>query len=369
MYDVVVVRYGEIFLKSEYVKRRFEDILVENIRRMLERRQLEGRIRRSRHRIYIESKNAEEVAYAVSRVFGVVSSSPAKKTTADVEKITEECLKVAKEFFVGNKSFSVEAKRTGKHSFSSIDLEKAVASVVIKEMGLRVNLENPEKTIYVEVLGDEAYVFDRKISGVGGLPYRSQGKVVVLVSSGIDSPVAAWMMMRRGCEIIALHFGEEDDVMDIIQKLEEYSAREIKTYVVSYNTLLEKIAEKAGKYACIICKRTMLKVAEKVVGMDRAQGIVTGENLGQVASQTLENLKVLSEAASPIYRPLISMDKEDIIKKAKEIGTLESVKKKRCLFVPNKPATKADINKIKVLEEEIGINELIASVELRCLRR
>jgi thiamine biosynthesis protein ThiI len=231
-------------------------------------------------------------------------------------------------------------------------------------------LTNPDKTIHAEIVDDCAYVFDRKIPGVGGLPYMSQGRVVSLISTGIDSPVAAWMMMHRGCELAAVHLGAGEEVEDTLNVLEGYAAHRIRLYAIPYEDILSKIGAHAERFTCVICKRTMLRIAAKVAAAEKAHGIVTGENLGQVASQTLENLEVLSEVASPIYRPLIGMDKEEIIRRARDIGTYEHAKKAaKCPHVPKTPATRSDLEKITALEEEIGIAALVDGIQLKCTKK
>lgn len=370
MYGIVVVRYGEIFLKSEYVKKRFEDRLAENMRLTLERNGLSGKIIRSRHRLYVEAENAECVAAAVSKVFGVVSASPAIKATADLAELSEKGAKLAAKVILPDESFAVRVKRTGTHAFSSIDAERTISSRILEDRKIAVDLTNPDKTIYAEIVDDEAYVFDSKIPGVGGLPYMSQGKVVSLISTGIDSPVASWMMMHRGCELVAVHLGTEEEVEDTLKVLEGYAAHKIRLYAIPYEDILSKIGAHAERFTCVICKRTMLRIAAKVTAHEKAHGIITGDNLGQVASQTLENLEILSEIYSPIHRPLIGMDKEEIIGRARDIGTYEHAKKAaKCPHVPKMPATRSDLSKIQSLEDEIGIKDLVDRLDIKCIRK
>ncbi|MBN2014955.1 MAG: tRNA 4-thiouridine(8) synthase ThiI [Candidatus Altiarchaeota archaeon] len=366
MYDTVLVRYGEIFLKSEHVKRQFENRLIENIRLILKRKNLEGEIIRRRHRILIQTKDAESVSESLSKVFGIVSTSPAIETKADMAVITEKGLGLAKQVIAEGERFAIRATRTGKHDFSSKDIENVVGRRISESINASVDLSNPEKTISIEVSDEKAFIFDKKNTAVGGLPYKTQGKVVSLISTGIDSPVAAWMMMHRGCEIIALHLGKDDGIEDILNALEEFTAQEIMLYQVDHEKMLKDISVHAGKHACIVCKRTMLRIAKRVCRTEKAHGVVMGDNLGQVASQTLENLEVISGVTSPIYRPLIGMDKEEIIKRAKDIGTYELARKKRCHFVPKKPATRADIGEIEALEREIGVEKMVEELKLEC---
>jgi len=359
MYDTVIIRYGEIFLKSEYVKNRFEEILIGNVQRRLKASSLSAEVRRKRHRIYLRTKQAEEVAERLRTVYGIVSLSPAMETNARMGDISAACLKLARKLVIPGERFAVRAERSGKHPFNSKDVEIEVGSRILDLMDAKVDLKNPDKTIYVEIRDDEAYVYDRKVRGLGGLPYGSQGKLVALVSTGIDSPVASWMMMRRGCRIVALHMGGEEEVSGIIEHLESYADEKIKVYAVPYDEILQKISRHAGKYTCVVCKRFMHNLAEKLMEKEGAYGIVSGENIGQVASQTLENLKVIDCLKAPVYRPLVAMDKEDIIRLAKEIGTYELAKNCRCGYVPSTPATQAKEDVIKRIEDETGIENLL----------
>ncbi len=354
---MVIVRYGEIFLKSEPVRKRFEDRLLEDIRRRL--KGAEFKIKRKRHRIYVVTKEPEKVAALLTRVFGIVSVSPAVEASSDMDEIVETALALAKDAILPNETFAVRAERTGNHEFSSKDVEEKAGREILNSLDTKVNLSNPDKTIYVEVRDEVAFVFDRKIKGPGGLPSGTQGKLISLLSAGIDSPVATWMMMKRGCRIIALHAGNEKEVEGILERLREYGSDiELKCFDISG---IQKEANRvAGKFTCLICKRTMYKIAGILAEREHALGICTGESLGQVASQTIDNLEILDNAASlPVYRPLIGMDKEETIAIAKRIGTFEHASNKGCDFVPKKPATRADLTEIEKLEEKLGINELI----------
>lgn len=362
MYDTVVVRYGEIFLKGEYVRKRFEDLLIKNIKKRLQKTGIEFRIYRSRHRIYLETGKASEVCELLKTVFGVVSLSPAVKTTSALEDIKETCMSLAEKILRQGDTFAVRVQRTGTHPYKSKDVEEVIGRKILESFNVKVDLENPQKVVYIEVRDEEAYIYDHKIKGLGGLPYGSQGTLVALLSTGIDSPVASWTMMRRGCRIIALHFGELGEVSEIIKTLESYCNEEIPVITVDRHKILEKIHEKSGKYTCILCKRFMYKTAEALTEIAKASGIVTGENIGQVASQTLENLYIIDDIRTPVYRPLAGMDKEDIITISKEIGTYKHAKNIKCPYIPPKPATKADPEVIHLLESELKLTELLEDV-------
>ena len=361
MFDIVIVRYGEIFLKSEFIRRKFEKELVRNIGFRLKRLGFRYKLIRKRHRIYIKSENAEEIANSLKTVFGITSLSPAVQTDAEIDSIAVIAVRLAKKIMNKGDKFAVVTSRSGRHEFSSQDVSIEVGRRILGSIDdVFVNLDNPDKTILIEIKDDLAFVFDRKIDAVGGLPYRTQGKVISLLSGGIDSAVSSWMMGKRGCEIIAVNFGSRKDIENIIEILERYTEDKIKTFIVPYENILDKISKIAEKYTCVICKRTMYRIAGRIAEIEDAKGIVTGDNLGQVASQTLDNLKVLSSVYNPIYRPLIGMDKEEIIKIAREIGTYEFPKGgEKCRFVPRKPATRSRLDRIEQIEERIGIHELI----------
>ena len=363
-YDIIIVRYGEIFLKSNYIRIKFQNKLIENIILKLKNKNINCKIIKKRHRIYIESVDTgkiERIAEEVVDVFGVVSASPAIKTSAEMNDMAKASVNLAKNLITSDNSFAVRTQRTGKHDFKSMDVEREIGRKIQEATNAKVDLTTPDKTIFIEIQDEEAFIFDRKIKGVSGMPYGTQGKVVALISGGIDSPVAAFMMARRGCEIIAVHFGTPID--EIIKKLENYSVHKIKTYNIpkeNFNEILNEISKLAGKYSCVICKRMMLKVAKKIMKIENAKGIVMGDSLGQVASQTLDNLEVVNSAVScSVYRPLIGMDKVDTTDAARKIKTYELQRMGKCSFAPKKPSTSANLKKIEEIEKEIGIDELI----------
>ncbi|OYT54635.1 MAG: tRNA 4-thiouridine(8) synthase ThiI [Candidatus Altiarchaeales archaeon ex4484_2] len=364
MYDTIIVRYSEIFLKSEYVKKEFENQLIGNIQ--LKLKGLEVGTRRDRHRIYLKTKKASSLASEVARVYGVKSVSPAIEIDSGIENLSARALELAKEVIEDGEGFAVRARRNN-YSLKSREIEARLGEIILEKIDCHVNLDNPDKTIHVEVRGNQAYIFHEKIRGVGGLPYKTQGKVIALISEGIDSPVAAWMLMKRGCEVIAVHYGSDTKVRKVLGKLEEYSVHGIRLYLIPYKEILEKIKYKSGRNMCIVCKRLMYRIAEEIALRENAEGLVTGENIGQVASQTLHNLTLLDESVSmPVYRPLVGMDKEEIISKAREIGTYMLIKPQRCEFAPTKPSTKAKKDEIREIEQELEIDELVKKVLGEC---
>ncbi len=301
-------------------------------------------------------------------VFGIVSFS-------EVEHVPhEESLETAlieygrTHGLTTAKTFALRIKRVGKHDFSSNDKAIELGDLVRKAFPhLKVNLAAPDAEIHVEIRQDECYLYDTVIKGVGGLPLGVEGTLVALVSGGIDSPVAAWMMMKRGCTIVPI-FVALDTFLDetvlaraerVVSVLRKYQP-DIQLRVIHDPYLAaakkELIKNRQEKYTCLFCKRRMYRIAEKVAEEVGAKGIVNGESLGQVASQTLDNLVVLSDAAAiPVYRPLIGFDKADTIMLAREIGTYEESTSRAtgCMAVPKGPSTKAHLAEILEMERHM----------------
>lgn len=363
---MIIVRYGEIGLKSKGTRVAFERKLVENIKTALGN----GRVRRGYGRIYVDSSSRED-AVKVARVFGVVSTSVAVKVKAELEELLERGVAYAKERIKAGESFAVRARRVGKHSYTSLELARLLGARIVEATGARVELTEPEVEIHVEVRDSDAYIYDEVIRGVGGMPLGTQGKAIALISGGIDSPVAAWMMMKRGADIVALFLNPSplvdertlERAMASIEKLAVWKNRSIKTYVTPYGEVLIKLLKvEDSKLGCVLCKRAMYRAAQLIAGKEKAKAIVTGESLGQVASQTIENLMVIDSVAKiPVFRPLIGYDKEEIITLAKEIGTYEAsiMPANCCLGPPLHPETKATLARVVKAEEGVGIDALV----------
>ncbi|MEM2144319.1 MAG: tRNA uracil 4-sulfurtransferase ThiI [Candidatus Jordarchaeaceae archaeon] len=378
----VLIRYGELSLKSPSIRNFMENILIRNIKWMLNRKKIPYKsIVRERGRIFLDSDFPRKVCETLSNVFGIVSTSPVLETVTDIDEIVRLSERVAEMIIKPNEKFAVRARRVGTHKFTSMDLERIVGEAILNKtssLNTKVNLKQPDKRIFIEVRDKKAYVYYEVFNGPGGLPYGSEGKVVSLFSGGIDSPVATWLMMKRGCRVIPIYFDNSpytdqstlDRAMSVIKILREYATHDkFYMYVVPHGKTLEKIINQAPRnLTCILCKRTFYRVATAIAKKEGAKGIVTGESLGQVASQTLDNLMILNESTSlPIYRPLIGLNKLEIEEIAKKIGTYESSSTNvtSCKATPEKPATKAKIEKVKFSEEAINsIQEEIDSAEI-----
>ena len=366
-HDLIIARYGEIGLKSPKIRSRFEKKLVKNIRATFE-----CEVIRNQGRIYIKPEDFNEAIKKLNRVFGIVSYSPATSTKATYEDIDETLANYTQELIDAkildeNTKFAIKCRRVGKHDFTSQEMAAHCGGVVRNVVLAPVDLTNPDLTIFVEIREDDAYIYHEKIRGPGGLPLGTQGKVVVLLSSGIDSPVAAYLMMKRGCEVIALHCNNDpfsgpkvtENFNLLVDQLNIYaSGVPIKRRVIDYGEYLTVAKEKAPeKMTCVLCKSGMYRIAEKLANRIGADAIVDGSSVGQVASQTLSNILATRYGVDmPILSPLIGLDKEEITKIAKDIGTFDisKIDDGGCSAVPRYPETHADLERVKKACEDMG---------------
>jgi thiamine biosynthesis protein ThiI len=361
-----LVRYSEIFLKSDPVRRQWERVLMNNIRQVMP----DLKIQSERGRIWL---NGDVRPDLLKNIFGIVSFSEVEHVPHE-ESLEDSLIEYCRSHGIEQaKTFALRIKRVGRHGFSSNDKAIELGDVVRKAFPhLKVNLAAPDKEIHVEIRQDECYLYDTVIKGVGGLPLGVEGTLVALVSGGIDSPVAAWMMMKRGCRIVPI-FVALDTFLDetvlarakrVVEVLRKYQP-DIQIRVIHDPYLAaakkELIRNRQEKYTCLFCKRRMYRIAEKVAQEVGAKGIVNGESLGQVASQTLDNLVVLSDAATiPVYRPLIGFDKADAIVLAREIGTYDESTSRAtgCKAVPKGPSTKAHLTEILEMERNMEATKM-----------
>ena len=370
-----MARYGELFLKSEPVKRHFIGMLLRNIRKALGAAGFECRYETPRGRILIYGGEPEKVADVVSRIFGIVDVSTCHRTSTDLGDLQEVALSRAKPHLAAGMSFAVRAKRQYKTGLTSQELGTEIGSFIYDHIpGLSVDLDSPDFEVFVEVRDFGGLVYDRRISGPGGLPWGTQGRVLVLLSAGIDSPVASWLSMKRGCEITHLYLDAGrwagTDVtaaaIDNHRKLSLWCAGNPVSLVIADSEPLFDAMSRMKvqpRYRCVICKRFMLRVAARLMANEGALAVVTGENLGQVASQTLANLGVVADAATiPVLRPLITYDKEETITLARKIGTFEAKPGDlACRAVPKMPATSAVLEEVKEIEQQMDIDGLAAA--------
>jgi thiamine biosynthesis protein ThiI len=324
----VLVRYGEIALKGGN-KGMFERRLKDNIKKILEHGGFgECPIERISGR-YVLKTNNTGAAPAVSRVFGVTSTSPALKIRPALEDMKAAALEILRE--VKPASFRITANRLDKtFSLTSVDVNNTVGEHLKRHTQCQVKLKNPELDIGIELAKDNAYLHTQKIEGVGGLPVGVSGRVVCLLSGGIDSPVAAYLALKRGCDVTLLHFLHEennpkpDKIQQLKEKLAAYHPSIKLVYIPTKELEKDLVMNSPAKYRIIMLRRQFMKIAGRLCAKTGAKAIVTGDNIGQVASQTLDNLNAIDEAAEILtIRPLAGFDKNEIIDLAIKIGTCE----------------------------------------------
>jgi thiamine biosynthesis protein ThiI len=366
----MLVKYAsEISLKG-LNKRYFEDLLVTNIRKSIGNGY---RIQKESGRMYIDGYS-DELADKVRKIFGVTAVAMAEITDKDMEKIGEVAINQMKQL-KNVKTFKVESKRGDKKfPLQSLEISREIGGMILKNVeGLSVDVHNPDIVVNVEIR-DKAYIYTKLLKGVAGMPYGSAGKGVLLLSGGIDSPVAGYMMAKRGLELVGVYYHShpytseraKEKVVELARKLAVYTGS-FKLYVAPFTEIQMQIIEKCKENELtIIMRRYMMQVAERVANQENALALITGESLGQVASQTLESMLVTnSELEMPVFRPLVGMDKIDITDIAREIDTFETsiLPYEDCctIFVPKHPKTRPRLEDIKKSEEVLDKEQLIAN--------
>lgn len=376
---VYIVRCGEVALKG-LNKPYFERMLVDRIKKMLKKFDA-VEVKRHEGLIFVRADQnipEEDIIGQVSKVFGVASISPAVEVESDIDQIGEAAvaymLKLIEE--KGVHTFKVEAKRADKtFPIQSPEIGKIIgAKVLIGCKVLKVDVHNPECLLFVDVRREKSYIYEQKISGFGGLPLGTNGKGLVLLSGGIDSPVAAWMMAKRGMLIEAMHFHSypytseraQEKVEELASIVAGYCGR-FKMHIINLLPIQEEIVQHCPEEeTTILVRRFMMRIAEQVAQEKECTMLITGENLGQVASQTAEALVVTDASVKmPVMRPLIAMDKVDIMDKAKEIGTFETsiLPYEDCctVFLPKHPTTKPKLDRILESESRLDVDGLISA--------
>ena len=383
--DVIIVRYDEIALKSPPVRGRFEKMLVNRIKNALLQHDVPySGITREWGRIFVHTDDVRG-ADVIARVFGTASTSPAVTAGATVDAVAKTASQISEALALisDGESFAIRASRSGVHDFTSIDIGRVCGDAVSRcAPGSRVDLTNPDREIFIDMRQNHAYVYTKRVAGVGGLPYGSQGKMIALMSGGIDSPVAAWMMMKRGAEIMPLYcdleeFGDPASVKlarENVSRLKNWSYANMKAYTVPYGSCLRAIRERCDlRTTCVICRRMMYRIGAAVAERENAYGIITGSSLGQVASQTAQNMFAEMYGYDvPIYHPLIGLDKREIIDRAIKIGTFPQMSPAvDCMAVPDRPGTAVSRSMVEASEERLDVTGIVADAMagLRALRR
>ncbi len=380
MKRVLIVHYGEIGLKKAN-KDYFVKKLQKSIKMRLEQKFRETfsvRYTLGRILVVLSDKFVEaEYVEVLRKIFGVKNYKFTYVGSTEVKKLEKQIWDNMPDFEDRPGTFRVKVKRSMILPYKSAEAEREIGAYLIDSgIDMKVKLKGPEFTSDVELFNNIGYFSYKTYRGQGGLSPNSQSKLVSLISSGIDSPVASYQMMRRGARVIFVHFHgypytDKDEMhqsKEIVEMLSEYQF-DTKMYLIPFGEIQKTIATNSdvpAKIRTVLYRRLMLRIAESIAKKERAKGLVTGDNFGQVASQTPENMFAIHEASSiPLYQPLISLDKEDVIRIAEKLGTFEISKlpcKDSCsMFMPKHPELKANIYDLRKIEENLPIDDWVAS--------
>ncbi len=375
-YDHIIVRYGEISLKGKN-RKHFINHLKANLKHKLSKFP-NIQIIRGRDRMFIKlnGEDHKQILEEAKDVFGIQSMNLAMRVENDVEKIKEGALYALKEA-KNVKTFKVNAKRPYKDfPINSQEMNHVLGGHLLSNTeGITVDVHNPDVEVRVEIRHEGTYIMADKTMGAGGLPVGATGKTLLLLSGGIDSPVAAYLAMKRGVRVEAIHFHSppftseraKQKVLDLAQTLTKYG-HEMRVHIIPFTELQQKIfREIPHGYGMTVMRRMMFRISEKLAEREGILSLATGENLGQVASQTMESMHTINEVTNyPILRPLITMDKNEIIEIAKKIDTYDiSIRPyEDCctIFVPKQPKTKPRREKIHQFEDVVDFSEDINKI-------
>ena len=377
MKEIILAKYGEIILKGGN-RPKFENILMNNIRNSL-KNVAEVKARLAQATIYVEVFDEDKMDIVVerlSKIFGIVSITRAVVCEKDIEDIKAKAKEYLKKDFKDGVKFKVEAKRSDKQfPLNSPQICMEVGGYLDDEYpSIVVDVHNPEVTVKVEVRDFGAYVYadENKVQGQGGMPIGTGSKATLLLSGGIDSPVAGHMISKRGVEIDAVNFFSfpytseraKEKVIELASIIAQYTSK-INLYIVPFTEIQLQIAEKCPEeHLTLVMRRFMMRIAERLARKHKSLALVTGESVGQVASQTLESLCVTNDAVTmPVFRPLIGFDKDDIMDLSRKIGTYETsiLPYEDCctVFVPKHPVTKPVLEDLRASEAKVDFSEMI----------
>ncbi len=375
MDKVISVSFGEVALKGQN-RYFFENKLVRNIKNIA-KGMGQTKVYKEQSKIYIEVEEEyeEELIKRLRRVFGIVNISPSYRIEKNIDDIKESSLKILEEIRSRRdiKTFKVAANRADKRfQPNSVELAKEVGAYILNNSeGLTVDVHNPDIYVYIDIRSN-CYIYTDKIKAFGGLPVGTNGKGLLLLSGGIDSPVAGFMIAKRGVQISAVHYHSypftseraEEKVKTLAEILTNYCGK-IKLYSVNLLNIQKEINEKCPEdEMTIISRRFMMRIAEKIAMKEEIDALITGESLGQVASQTIKGIHVTNSSVSlPVLRPLIGMDKVEITEISKEIGTFETsiLPFEDCctVFLPKHPVTRPKLEDIEESEKVLDVKKLV----------
>lgn len=381
MKEVILLKLGEIVLKG-LNRRSFEDMLVKTVRRRLNRAGA-FHVRNQQSTIYVEPADAQSdldmAEEIVSKIFGIVSYSRAGVCEKTIEGISRRAAEYLEDALCEVSTFKVESKRSDKKfPHTSPEISNLVGGYLLSKFSnLSVNVRQPDVVVRVEVREDNAFVHVNAKEGAGGIPVGTGGRAAILISGGLDSPVAAWMMAKRGVELTAIHFASPPYTSELAHKKVENLLRKVSAYAgrmrmisVPFTKLQEQIRDVCPEeLGTVILRRYMLRAAERIAADNHCAALITGESLGQVASQTMQAIACTDAAVSmPVFRPLIGNDKSEIVKIAYKIDTYETSIEpyEDCctIFTPKHPKTKPNVLRVEAAEAKLDpglLEEAIAA--------
>ena len=375
MYNIILVRYGEMTLKKANYKE-FLKAINTNIKRKLKQfLKLQFSNTDCRFYIHLNGEDYLEVIKVLDTISGLASYSPCLKVTSDLEEVAKQSISLIKEENLERKTFKVETKRSNKtYPLTSQEITQKVAGLILKEIKLEVDVHHPDFVLNIELRNEGTYIYLRNYLGIGGLPAGTGGNGLLMMSGGIDSPVAGFLALRKGIALKAIHFASPpytsnlslQKVIDLTKEISKYSEfEELELLVVPFTEIQIAIQKYCNPtYLITLMRRAMYKIAEQVALKEGMSIIVNGESVGQVASQTVESMMVVNEVTNfPVIRPLVTYDKQEIVDVAKKINTynVSILPYEDCctVFVPKHPVIRPKVETAKKEEEKYEMNQLI----------
>ena len=367
MEKIILIKYGELTTKKDN-RKFFIDVLEKNIRNLLKDFNL--KIIKDRVRMFIETDDIENAALKLTKIFGIHGIAICHKVNSNNEEILNKVLEIIPK---DKKTFKIETKRTDKNfPIKSMDFNNLVGGHVLKNTEYKVDVHNPEVLVNIEIRKDFTYIYTNILNGSGGYPVGVQGKGILMLSGGIDSPVAGYLALKRGVDIDCAYFDSpphtseeaKNKVIELAKILNEYSGN-IRLFVIPFTELQQAIYKNCpNDYMITIMRRMMYRICEKMAKKHKAKILINGESIGQVASQTLSSMVCINEVTNmPVVRPVACLDKLEIIEIAKKIGTYETsiLPFEDCctIFVPKHPVINPNISKAKIYEESFDFEPLI----------
>jgi len=367
--DGILISYGELFIKSQKVREIFKRRLLNNIKLTLNRENIKYKLNCFHDRMFLETKNINDAKNIVRNIPGVSFIAPCYFITkTDLKEIIDFVSKNYAEWISKNETFAVRVRRDNTIKYKSPEIANQIGKIINR----KVDLSKPDREIFVEMRSNGTYIYFEKIKGLGGLPVGSSGKVLSLMSGGIDSPVSSYLMLKRGCELNYIHYHSVPATnnqsiiksKDLCKLLLKYQPKSRLFSVPFYKIQMEIKMKVEPQYRIVLYRRFMLRIAEEIAKKNDYKALVTGEALGQVSSQTIDNMCVINDSVKmTVLRPLVGYNKEEIISIAKQINSydISIIPQGDCctLFTPKHPTTKATLEKVKELEKDLDIKTLI----------